>query len=117
MTVFPHQLFFEKSRVTKRLVFPAFSHFADFLQNIYLGVFRVFLERSDREISFSRELRGFFGNYFYRLSLCVEHGGMSSRIVDSPSFHAPRCTHIFGCVFSKMMPVHGHFPPKAVLCP
>ena len=37
--------------MTKSLAFPAFSHFVDFFQNIYLVVFRVFL---DRPIGMSR---------------------------------------------------------------
>jgi hypothetical protein len=43
--IFPFSMVFKKSRVTERLVFSAFSHFAELFQNISLVVFRVFLER------------------------------------------------------------------------
>jgi hypothetical protein len=45
--------------------------------------FSCFSGTSDRDVSFSRELRGFFGNCFSRLPLCVEHLGVSLWIVDS----------------------------------
>ena len=48
----------EKSRVAKRPVFPAFSHFAELFQNVCLVVFRVFL---DRPIGMSR----FPGSYAF----------------------------------------------------
>jgi hypothetical protein len=46
-----------------------FLQFADFFQSMHPVVFRGFLERTDQEPSFSRELHGFFGNNCSRFRL------------------------------------------------